>query len=69
MRNYVVMKPLYNERRKRVLEPGELIDLDEEQGARLENNGVVVELVVDPREIRRYRVEDPELLKLDDMEV
>jgi len=72
MKYYMILKPLYNERAKRILPIGKIWTFEEADGQILAGLGIVME--VEPQEIekrkRQYRRKrDPELDKLDNMEV
>ncbi len=66
MKTYTVTKQIYNERARRLLEPGELVDFDDTQAEALTAKGCISP-VVEPRIIRarrhKYQLE-PELDKL-----
>ncbi len=68
MKTYMVTKQLYNERAKRILEPGELIDFDDAQAAILIERGCIApardEKLVRAR--RQKRQLEPQLDKLKD---
>lgn len=71
-RYYALLKQLYVERQKRVMQPGEVIDFDDEAAAILTQRGLVVEIgerEAKRRKIKREPIDDPELIKLDNMEV
>lgn len=72
MRYYKFLKPCYVERQKRAMDVGEIIDFNPEDGAILESRGIVVEVgeqEVKRRKTKHKRVRDPELDKLDNLEV
>lgn len=71
MKPYMVIKQLYNERAKRVLEPGELIDFDDDQAAILMELSCIAPMYEGKmtRAGRRGRVKDPQLDKLKDTDL
>ena len=71
MKPYMVIKQLYNERAKRVLEPGELIDFDDDQAAILMELSCIAPMYEGKtaRAGRRGRVNDPQLDKLKDTDL
>lgn len=72
MRYYKFLKPCYVERQKRIMDVGEIIDFTPEDGAILAGRGIVIEVgeqEVQRRKRKRARVRDPELDKLDNLEV
>lgn len=71
MKPYMVIKQLYNERAKRVLEPGELIDFDDDQAAILMELACIAPMHEGQmtRAGRRGQVNDPQLDKLKDTDL
>lgn len=69
MKQYQVLKPLYNARKGRVLSVGELIEFDDQQAAVLMERGII--RAISEPEVQRYkrrggRNRDHELDKLTD---
>lgn len=64
----MVAKPLYNERARRILEPGELIDFNDAQAAILMERGCIVPALEAKalRARRQKRQLEPQLDKLTD---
>lgn len=67
MKTYIVLKPLYNERARRVLQPGELVTFDSAQAAILSEKGVIG--AYEQTQARRKRKRDAELEKIKDSDL
>lgn len=69
MRFYTVLKPLYNERYGRNLQPGELVELDDRQAAILAAKGIIGAGYADKAHRRYSRKRDAELYRIEDSDL